>query len=400
MSIREQLQSTSWDVCVVGDGAAALWTAHAMHLKGKSVLWVTNDELSSAPRMLAKHAWCGALAKAATSDLISLLDSAEEAVAEATEETAAENTTEETTEPAFPPFQAFYFDAKASKRFKPIAQSKPDWGTHELPWLTHILTPSHDAIDFMSWQNELTSRYRVGTATAEGTLYQIATEPTPFYIVRGLLVIGLQAAQDKITAIDVALPGDKATFAVKAGQFVLAEIGGESYAELAANTSASELLKSAQKGKSYRAGFSLHFKHSHLPSAIVGGALVVPLVAHPSKKGAGSHVVGRFFESDSDPSVMESVWFGLVDDEEVADNNEILKKMKAAKRVIDKTLPGFLDSVQFESMQFEPQMVAVDLIKKRPNQVLNALIVTDDLGSDAALKTVSRALDNVASVGL
>jgi hypothetical protein len=356
-----ELINTHWDVCIVGDGAAALWTAYGLSRGGQQkVLWVTNDELGTASRMVAKHAWAGPVSQVTATAMNRILGT-------------------ENSENNDQPLNVFYFDAKSSKRFKPIQESKPQWGDHELPWLKDLLKGAGVGVDISGLQDRICQ--------------QVAAGGSHVVLARSYLIIGFNTEnsdESRITSLLLAQPGDKEAFAVKAKRFVLAELGAESYRDLVANENAADLLSAAQKGKSYRAGYSLHFRHSDLGSLIENATLVVPLVANPSKKGEGAHVVGRFFRNDG--GQWASVWFGLVADEELDDNNEILKKMKASKRVIDKALPGFLDSVVSEAMQFEPQMMAMDLLKERPSQVMNVAVVGDALGVDAALRGVELAI--------
>lgn len=364
-----ELSSRHWDACVVGDGASALWTAHGLHASGKSVLWITNEEPGSVARLLAKHGWIWNMPPAAATELRSLL--------------GIEGGFDE---PA--PFEAVYYDAKSSKRFKALKNAKVDWGDHEVPWLPSLFEDAggeNAPVDATAAHRLIWRRYAAlegVTACDAGTpsaLFEVSAEPA-FVIARSFLVIGLKSEEGRVSAIELATTGSKKTFELKADAFVLGDRGVEHLPE--------EAHKAAVKGRSYRAGFSLEFRHK-AGCPILEQTAIVPLVVNPSKKGLGSHVVGRFIEGEGD---IESAWFGLLTDEELEDNNEILKKIKSAKKAIDRALPGFLASIEHESFTFEPQMCARDLVKKRPGRVLEAALVTDLLGPAAAVKRVREVL--------
>ncbi len=371
----KSLTAQPWDVCVLGDGASALWAAHAAHRAGQSVLWVTDEEPGSFARSLARHGWAGQVSTEGTAVLRDLLGLS---LPEGAQETA---------------FQAVYFDARNTRRFKPFAESRPEWGEHEAA-LPALLKGGEGTLDLETLHDTVVGAYSgeaLGAAATPGGIQAIQLKDEPaFIIVRGALLLGLQVEEGQFTAADLANPATKKTLTVKARAFILGD-RGEPYDHLVKDQATADLLRAAQKGKSFRAGYSLQFRHRDFASALTPGlTVVVPLVANPSKKGAGAHVIGRFLKPAEDR--LESVWFGLLPDDDLEDNNEILKRMRSAQRALDKALPGFSESVIDEVLHFEPRMLATDLVSKRHHRVLNAGVVTDVFGPMGAVERVREAL--------
>ncbi len=106
-----------------------------------------------------------------------------------------------------------------------------------------------------------------------------------------------------------------------------------------------------------QSGYTLTYKHTADYTGFPddwSAWLVVPVIASAEKQDR-SHVVGRFFKNPLTQE-LESYWISLLSDDQVEDNNEILKKIKQAKRAIERALPGFVESIVSESVGFEPRL--------------------------------------------
>ena len=119
--------------------------------------------------------------------------------------------------------------------------------------------------------------------------------------------------------------------------------------------------------------------------------MTLPLVVNP-EKDEGAHVVGRFTRAQPEVAALESLWIGFLSDEELEDNNEILKRIKQAKRAVERAVPGFMASITREAVTFEPRMRAADLVRNRKSEVLGAALLSDHYGPGAAVDAIQRVL--------
>ena len=207
--------------------------------------------------------------------------------------------------------------------------------------------------------------------------------------VQGWPVLELKTDNDKVSVVVLAglKPGDSVE--VKASEFFVCDFD-ENVASLVKDEKLAERLGGALKGRAYRAGFGLRLWHKELAGAVSQTA-IVPLVVSP-EKDAGSHLVGRFVSREGG---LESLWMGFLTDEEIEDNNEILKKIKQAKRAIDRAIPGFSESITREAVSFEPRMRATSLVKRRREKALGTVLVTDQFGPEAAADTFRKVVQGV-----
>ena len=375
----ENVQTASWDCCVIGNGASALWAVAGLRNRGLSVLWVTSEELCTRGRATLKHGWMWAALPKTAQSLVSAL--------------GRENSGLE-----FSPFEAVVYDAKNQKRFRQIGDVKVDWGHHEAPELSKFFeTFRAQGLVDLSWFHE--SLYqtfpKVDGFENGPSIIELSQEPQVILAQSSLLVeikVGSSASTQGETAIEslvFAMNGESLT--VSARHFILGDFD-ENFSSLIADQDLAQRLSVPWRGRIFKPGFSLSFTHKDQEQFLTPFQLI-PLVANPSKKGAGAHVIGRFIKDQSQQGEMSrSTWFGYLTDEELEDNNEILKKIKSAKRVLERTIPGFADSIIQESLTFEPQMCAMDDVLKRPQKALGAWILTDAYGPEGAVHCVSHLL--------
>lgn len=298
-----------------------------------------------------------------------------------------------------PSFESIYFDARSSKRFRRFGEAKQEWGPHEKEFFTkqaEVFTGGGEGearvADLWDWHSRLHAFHDTGEASGP-TQVELFNEPR-FVRVQGWPLLELKATDGKITS--AILAGRKVgkkhpEIEISASKFFLGDFD-EHFPSLIQNKDAADELAGALKGRSYRAGFGLRLWHKQLGSYPVQTA-VIPLVANPSDKDAISHVTGRFNETERG---LESYWIGFLNDEELEDNNEILKKIKQTKRAIDKAIPGFADSIAREAVTFEPRMRAEDLVKKRKTEALGAVLISDHYGTEKAAETIKRVLEGDA----
>jgi hypothetical protein len=361
----EALTQTRWDCCVIGKGISSLWFSHRFWSQKKNVLWITSDEPYSSERALLQHAWLWGAGEHTANQLTAALRGF-------------------SSEAALPAFETAVFDARASKRFRRWSEVKKNWGEHEKDFFSqepfdgpeNSVRGTHD---LWAWQNRLHQFHDSG-ASHGPKLLSLFHEPK-FVRLQSWPVLELKTDAGKLCS--VVLSGLKMdhSFEISAEHFILGD-SDDSMAAWIKNSQDQELLSMALKGRIYRPGVGIKLWHSDLPTA-VSQTLVVPLVANPSDKNSVSHVVGRFVSTDAG---MQSHWISFLSDEDVEDNNEILKKIKLCKRALDRCLPGFMNSIQKESVSFEPRMRA-ELPKKRPvREVLGATLVTDSFGMSFAVR--------------
>lgn len=367
------LHDTDWDCCVIGNGVAALWVSHWLWSNQKSVLWITSEETYSPERALLQHGWLWEMSPEHSALLrksLLGLDSDEVNLSS---------------------FEAVYFDARSSKRFRRFQDvSKLEWGSHEKEYFEKLVeevkkggpdSPESD-VDFWAWQTKV---HRFHNASTSNGRVAVEVSGSPRFVrVQGWPLLEIKTTENKVSGVVLAglKPGE--TMEIRGREFFLADYD-EPLAALIENQSDSEALSGALKGKKFRAGFGLRLWHKDLESA-PSQTLVIPLTVSP-EKNAGSHVAGRFLQTENG---LESIWMGFLTDEELEDNNEILKKIKQSKRAIDRAIAGFAASITREAVTFEPRMHAQDLLKSRKRKVLGATLLSDHYGLQAAAAAIAR----------
>lgn len=381
------LQGTHWDCCVVGNGVSALWIAHWLWSSKRSVLWITSEEPYSPSRAMLQHAWLWGLSE----------DSAKFLTANLKGFDAGDS---------LPSSESIYYDARSAKRFRRFGEAKQEWGPHEKDFFTKqatVFTGGGEGgsriVDLWDWHARLHAFHDIGQAQGP-TQIELFNEPR-FVRVQGWPVAELKTGGGRVTG--VVLAGRKVgskkqpEIELSATSFYLGDfdeflpglIRKSEQAEGAHDEKAdSDALAGAIKGRSYRTGFGLRLWHKPLGSFPVQTA-IIPLVANPSDKDAISHVTGRFIQTEKG---LESYWVGFLNDEELEDNNEILKKIKLAKRAVERAIPGFSESITREAVSFEPRMRAEALVKKRATEALGAVLISDHYGTEVAADTVVRIL--------
>ncbi|MEW6057775.1 MAG: hypothetical protein AB1540_14280 [Bdellovibrionota bacterium] len=363
------LHNTEWDCCVVGNGVAALWVAHWMWSSKKSVLWITSEEPYGPERAMLQHGWAWGIDRLSADALVQELQGFENSM-------------------DLSPLEVVYFDARSSKRFRRFGEAKQEWGAHEKEYFNKLASQvagdSNEKLDLWAWHSKLCAFHETGASSGPTTV-ELFKEPR-FVRVQGWPLIELKTQDKKITS--AVLSGFKASQPkeIRARQFFLSDFD-EYLPGLIKDADDSQTLATALKGRAYRAGFGLKLWHKDLESSLQQTA-VVPLLVNPAEKEGASHVLGRFLRQDSES--LQSVWVGLLTDEEVEDNNEILKKIKQTKRAVERAIPGFVGSITREAVTFEPRMLATDLVKNRKDAALGAVLLSDHNGSERTAESVVR----------
>jgi len=369
----KELNESQWDCCVIGDGVSALWLAHWLWRSKKSVLWITSDNAYAPSRVFLQHAWHWGVPGKAAEVLTNSLNPREN----------------------LPLFESIYFDVRSSaKRFRKFVDEKGElkveWGKHEkelLLDLVHLTRPEQTqaVFDLWDWHQSIYLEHNVAADQAMAKI-ELSSEPR-FVRVQGWPLLELTTANKRITGAVLAGESPETSISIQAETFFLADYD-EYLPSFIKNSEDADLLAANLKGRAFRAGFGFQLWHKPLGSYPVQTA-VIPLIVNP-EKGAGSHVIGRFVATENG---LESFWAGILTDEEVEDNNEILKKIKQAKRAIDRAIPGFAESIEREAVTFEPRMRATSLLKRKKSALaLGAVVVSDQFGSEAVAELISKVI--------
>lgn len=344
-----------WDACIVGNGISSLWLFALLSNRGLKTLWVSSEAPCDSARAFLQRGWLWNVSP----------------------ETAAAIAAELRPGTEFLPFESAYYDAKTSKRIRRLGEIKHEWGEHEAAYFEALMASNGGGSQLDLWD--------LNMAAAAVARDSVRLEGWPVTEIR----TAQKEGERKVDAIVLAsLPPAGDVYTIHANQFFFGDYAGF-LPSLVSEKSDAEVLASALKGKASSAGFGLHLIHKPL-GAVLQQTLIVPLVANPSDKSTLSHLTGRFLASGA--AHLESFWIGFLSSEEVEDNNEILKKIKLAKRAAGRAIPGFAASVVKESVTFEPRMFAVDLLKARKNVALGAKLFTDQFGPEAAIRGLLKIL--------
>lgn len=367
------LNQTEWDFCVIGNGVAALWAAHHAWASKRSVLWIGDDDAFSPARALCSHAWLWGLSAEDASSLREILPFDLEAATS---------------------YETVYFDARASKRLRPLSEVKLEWGEHEKAYFQAI--NENASVDLWNLQAQLYSFHASREWPQTPSTIEAFSEPR-FVRLHRWPVQFIETNEGCIRRVGIGSVGEEPLW-VTARQFVFTD-SDTNFGSLLSNEAESSVFSGVQKGRSSRPGFGLSLRHKNLEN-ILSQTVVVPLTVNP-EKGKASHVIGRFTTT---PRGIESHWAGFLTDEEVEDNNEILKKIKQAKRAIDRALPGFSESIEREAVTFEPRMHSVSSKNlsgsskhdsqgtSAAKQALGAWILSDQFGLEPLVKGFVKCL--------
>lgn len=356
-----QLTAKIWDACVIGNGVSALFFAHKLFMEGKSVVWISKDQPSNAAHSLTTHAWLGGASASAVAFASDALAVDVQAL----------------------PFDCVYFDAKSSKRLRRFNELKHEWGPHEEDFFNHLTKQCADESEKMSDLWSLLNRL------------QALPQSENFAFVDSRQIVELKTSDGKISGVIISSQSSQehaSEITIEAAKFYLGDTE-DSLAGFIRNESDAQSLANTLKGKDASVGFGLKFTHGPL-SGSVSQAVVVPMLVNPTDKKSTSHLAGRFIENEQG---LTSYWIGFVNNEELEDNNEILKKIKASKRAIDRAFPGFSESILKESVTFELKMFAVDTLKKRKWQSLGAELFTDKFGAESFLARFKQYVDEASA---
>jgi hypothetical protein len=355
------LRDSEWNCCVIGNGVSALWLSHWLWSTKKSVLWITSEEPYGAERAMLQHGWLWSVNKEAALALSERLQGFD-------------------AESALPSSEFIYYDARSARRFRRFGEAKQEFFNR----LGETAQESGSTVDLWSWHSRLHAFHDSGAVNGP-TQVELFRDPR-FVRVQGWPLLELKTEKGKIVGAVLAGRAGSQT-EVRAERFFLGDFD-EHLPGLIKNEGDAQALAAALKGRSYRAGFGLRLRHKALESAPTQ-TTVVPLVVNPGVKDGGSHLAGRFVQT---PGGLESLWVGFLTDEELEDNNEILKKIKQAKRAVDRAIPGFSDSIEREAVTFEPRMSALNLVKSRKTEALGAGLISDHCGPEAAVEAVRRII--------
>ena len=334
-----------FDACIFGNGAAALWSAQWLTRQGLSVAWVASENPRASENTLLQHAWLGAVSDQSAHFLENELGFTPSAL-----------------------FDAAYFDAKSSKRLRRLNEVKPEYGAHE-----------KDFFENYAFSNTM-DLWNFSIETPNG-VEMFFTQNNP--------VLEIKTSDQNVSA--VVLAAREEAIEIQATNFFFADFE-DSFASLIKNEEDAKIMSTAMKGKEYLSGFGLHFWHGELTTR-VEQTVILPLIGNPSKKEDVSHLAGSF-RGD------ESFWVGFVTADELEDNNEILRKIKLAKRAIERVLVGFNDSIQREAVTFEMRMFATEAqskgkAKKRQWKALGAYLLSDYFGADTAIEVLSCHIEDL-----
>ncbi len=348
------------DVCLLGRGTSLYWVAQFLSLhatkedqKAPSFLWLCPTELSKPAalqeqsdelRPVARHGWSWGVRAEFEKAFLEFFPAGQAPSSEL---------------PAL--------DVKSAKRLK--------LGDHEIKAFEKIL--AHEKLDLRPVHRSLPGA--------------MANAPAEF-IQPILWIDEIEVLDGALSTVKVCLPNGEFV-KIRAKTFVLGELE-ESLNQILTDETVLARTAAFTKGKLFQSGYSLRFRHREGEGFALQepSAQMIPLVANPSKKGANSHLFGIY-------SGLESVWFGFLTDEELEDNNEILKKIKSSKRVLEKVVAGFEASLEESSetqfLTFEPHMLALDHFKPASLHVENLHFVTDLYGPEAAVFSAGQALKNI-----
>ncbi len=343
-----------WDACIVGNGISSLWLFTLLSNRGLKTLWASSEAPCDSCRAFLQRGWLWNVSAEAACAIAAQLRSGT----------------------GFLPFESAYYDAKTSKRIRRLGEIRHEWGNHEAAYFEALMAANSSGSQLDLWN--------LNGGAAVTARDSLRLEGWPVTEIRTTQKEGEQ----KVDAVVLTSVPDGDVHPIHADQFFFGDY--EVFLpSLVSEKSDAEVLASALKGKASSAGFGLHLIHKPLDAALQQ-TLIVPLVANPSDKSTLSHLAGRFLPSGA--ARLESFWIGFLSSEEVEDNNEILKKIKLAKRAVDRAIPGFAASVVKESVTFEPRMFAVDLLKARKNAALGAKLFTDQFGPEAAIRRLLEIL--------
>lgn len=361
MTTDREIGQEDWDCCVIGNGVSALWLSHWLWSGKRSVIWITSEEPYGSERGMLQHGWLWCLGEASAQRLTRELQGFDAG------------------EP-LPPFEMQYHDARSKRRFLRWGEAKQEWGAHEQDYFARIGSVMESSpLDLWGWHNRLHAFHDGGGASGPSQI-ELFREPR-FHRVHGWPVNELKTEDGRIVAAVLARLGE-----VRAKRFYLGDFD-EHLPALIRDTEAARSLGSALKGRQYQAGFGLRFWHRDTGLQLPESVCVVPLVVNPAEASEASHVMGRLRKNENGP--VQSFWVGLLTDEELEDNNEILKKMKQAKRAIDRAIPGFAAGIEREAVSFEPRMFAFRHGgKKRATTVLGAALFSDQDGPEGTIEVI------------
>lgn len=338
------MNKTTWDACVIGNGMSSRLLCQYLLSQNKSVLWITSDKDANPKRALLQHAWFwSADAQSATwfTQKFNL-----------NETQNFENSK----------FEEAYYDAKHTRRLKKMNEVNPEFGPHEKDYFESIMKDSES--NYVNLWKVADHIFNTNTFV-ENENFQIIELP-----IHELKISGdIETA--KISSVIIA--DDREFFA---SEFILGDYD-QNFSQLIKDEKASEAIALASKGKVYHAGFGLHFKHKNFDQAIEQ-VMIVPMTVNPTDSKSISHLAGKFYQDQN--GELFSMWIGFLNDQELEDNNEILKKMKHSKRAIERAIPGFSESIVNESITFEPHMRATMKRKNKHKKVLGATFISDTLG--------------------
>lgn len=379
------LNHSQWDCCVIGNGVSALWLAQWLWSRKKSVLWVTSEEPFNPARAFLRHGWVWSAARVVSERV---MNNVHVGPLGGDEDGSSGDQTE------LQAFETIYFDARSARRFRRFDELKPEWGDHEAAYfesLSRVLgaavggpetVTAEMPVDLWPWFERLS---RVHDGGQGHGFTQVELFDTPRFVrIQGWPIVELKIAGDSLEKVCLAGLRPKQVTEIEARRFYIGDYD-ENLASLIKDEKAAEAFGAPSKGRVFRSGFGLQLWHGAL-AAYPNQTAIVPLTVNPGK-GEASHVVGRIVETERG---IESYWIGFLTDEEVEDNNEILKKIKQAKRAIDRAIPGFSDSVQKEAVTFEPRMWAQDTRKNRNNRALGAEFISDLQGTDRAVEMLAK----------
>ncbi len=356
-----------WDCCVVGNTVSALWLSHWFWSRGKTVAWVSDGRPLSPSQAMLQSGWLWALPEENVNSLTKFLHGLH----------GIQNVL------SLPDkyFELVYFDARSSRRFRKIEEVEIEWGEHEKKYFEEkqILCKTL-SLDLWAWHNDLQTFH--------------SSQESPHKSFQGYSVLELETKNKKLNKIRLTQLRSSNTLCLEANDFFLCD-DEEYWPSLLKNLDESRVLAQAYKGFHYQGGFGLQFLHKNF-NFNISQVAILPLVINPSEKTSISHIIGRFVRAASGET--HSYWVGLLKDEELEDNPEILKKIKLAKKALDRAFMGFSESIQKEVVSFEPQMRVFSHPKNPPLETLGSSIITDKMGELHCFSSLKKIFEKYTAV--
>jgi hypothetical protein len=338
-----------YDFCIIGDTISSDFLSHILSKKGFKVLRINTFGRHDTILGTYHHAWLWNVKKEAAKELQNYICFSEKS------------------------FEYAYFDAKNSKCFKSIFQIKNEiFGDHEKAYFNQFL--EQDLVDI----SDSIEHLDISLCDA------IDGVQVSQFLFEDKKILGLELARVEKSSTK------KSQFkTLKATVYAKNWIVTNPY-ELYEYVTEENLKNDFQqeiKFKKYLSGFGVHFVHDETKlNHFIEQKICVPMTVNPQKLSLSSHLTGFFKKTDTHK--IESVWVSFFTEEELQDNNEILKKVKNIKKALDRAVMNFSDSILKESVAVNLRFFTEKQNEARNNNYLNLYFISDDAGPEKVIKKI------------